>query len=171
MDRRRKAFATGGKRQDLRIVARRMSPQDAQSGVLARLYGRLTGYLDSPEAWHILFNTTTKLAFINDRSYAIGHFRAKGLCNWYMVPETFYTSGLATALPNHSPFEPVFSEQWVRFPETMLLFLLVFSVLVGPAFLKLHGFVYTILLLTVVRLWQFLASFFKISERNLDFRA
>lgn len=83
--------------------------QEARSGILPHLYKRVNGFPPYDDILELIKAGERPIAYIGDYSDLSLSLPAQDICDIYIIPETFYPSGHAVALPEDSPFTSHFS--------------------------------------------------------------
>ena len=91
------------------------SLQDAKGGVFAKLWKKIkdrnTLVDDTYVALRRLLNSSDLWAHVDDMNGVLQYMYSIKRCEWRMIPETFFPSGLAIALPKGSPFNKLISKE------------------------------------------------------------
>ena len=94
--------------------------QLADDGLYADLWQKVldgdpTLSLDLEKRCGYLYNSSHPLICVGDKTAVIGQLRkaAQGRRNWGLVPEEFFPTDLALALPEMTPFLSMFDNMWV----------------------------------------------------------
>ena len=90
--------------------------QEATEGVYYDLWQKVmrdpeNSLIDSAGCSHVFYNDRPALCTGDKMSlYVQADDYSEGQCNWAMVPEEFFASGLGIALPEGTPFKTAFDE-------------------------------------------------------------
>ena len=94
--------------------------QMAKDGIFADLWQKVLDgdpaiSLDLKKRCGYLYNSSQPLICVGDKTAVIRQFQeaAGGRCNWGLVPEEFFPTNFALALPETTPFLSVFDRMWV----------------------------------------------------------
>ena len=66
---------------------------------------------DDEKALRHVVNSSEPWAHINDMTGIEQYFYSIERCDWRIIPETFFPSGYAIALPTGSPYETIISKE------------------------------------------------------------
>ena len=109
------------------IVDHALNFQMAEDGIFADLWQKVLDgnpelSLDITKRCRYLYKTSQPLICVGDKTAVIGQLSkaAEGRCNWGVVPEEFFPTNFALALPERTPFLSMFDRLWVTCIEPVM---------------------------------------------------